>query len=458
MESCHCDEMNESDMAEALVGTLMKSPRKRLYSLSARFGCFLLSIELTSRLTHFQKTAYWKRLLLIFLSGVVLLAKTSLGQNPAVPVTEVSVKAGQNFSVDLPITNSTSMTYTLLGSARYLLEGAKPPQPGLNSSSSFSCTGSLHPNDTAKVLTLLCQTPRETPAGVYRAYGPVVLALSPYESHANQPVPNAKQEYTNLRLPIVTVTPVDPLPASPPVVFPELGDGQLRLSAQQAFYDGAVRMGPILEVLQKHPEFGKLHSRSNRQALADQLKATAIVLNITRRRYVKAELETTSGRKTPEMFMDFQLRLEATAKLLATTLPQESMIYDKTPHWQLTQFPSTSTTVVVVPDGESLSRPYDELLLIATDMSYGFSAAAKTGEAQFTWTLITVPPGADIFLSSLSHSEFKWEGLSDQKERTLDLARWTFRVSWNGCSKKETPDPFIQNPLTIILTKSGCKN
>ena len=253
-----------------------------------------------------------------------------------------------------------------------------------------------------------CQTTRENLPGVYRAFGPVVLTPGqlmplPY----GQPVPQARQEYDSIRLPFVTVTAAEPLPVLPPVVFPELGDGQLQPSAQQAFYDGALRMRPILDALQKHPEFGRRNSRSNRQALANELLATATVLEITRKRYIDADAATKRGIEVLPLFMDFWLRLEVISKLLATPLPQRATLYDRAAHLQLTQMPRSSTSIDVIPEGESLSRPYEELLLVVTDISYGFSAVAKTGDTKFTWTLITVPPVADIYLSSLSHPESK---------------------------------------------------
>ena len=416
----------------------------------------VLPLTSTGQARHLQKSDRWKRLFAV-LSGYFLLARTSVGQNPSVPVTEVSVKAGEIFSVKFPITSPTTLTYRFVASVSYRLEGTKTTQQ-YPDPSSFPCSGRLDVN-ASQGLILQCQTTRQNAKGVYRAFGPVVLTPDqPMPLAFGQPAPNGRQEYASIRLPIVTVTPAEPFPVLPPVVFPELGDGQLQLSAQQAFYDGGVRMGPIVDELQKHAEFGKRNSRSNRQALANQLLATATVLEVTRKRYIDADAATKRGSEVPPLFRDFRMRLEVVAKLLTTPLPQQAMLYDRTAHLQLTQLPRSSTSIDVIPEGDSLLRPYEELLFIATDMSHGFSAVAKTGETKFTWTLITVPPGADIYLSSLSHPEFKWQGSSDQKEKTLDLARWTFRVSWNGCSQTETPDPFIQNPLTITLRKSGCKN
>ena len=401
--------------------------------------------------------------LVLIIIAIPLHGRTIYGQTPSVPVSETSVEAGETFSVKFSISSHTRLTYQLGASASYRLRGTetapfRQPDPA---PSSFSCFGSVAAS-AQEVMIIQCQTVRQNVPGVYRAFGPIVLqAQQGVPLPSGQSAPQGRQEYPSLRLPIVTVIPADPLPVPPPVVFPELGDGQLQLDVQQAFFDGAVRMGPIVDLLQKHPELGKRNSRINRQALASQLLATATVLEITRKRYVDADSAANIMKiktEVPPLFEDFRLRLQGIAKLLATPLPQKAMLYDRAAHLQLTQLPSTSTSINVIPEGESLSRPYEDLLVIATDMSYGFSAIAKTGKTKFTWTLLTEPPGADIYLSNLSHSEFKWEGPTDQKEKTLDLARWTFRVSWSGCFKTETPNPFIQNPLTISLTKSGCKN
>ena len=43
------------------------------------------------------------------------------------------------------------------------------------------------------------------------------------------------------------------------------------------------------------------------------------------------------------------------------------------------------------------------------------------------------------------------------KGQSLDYAIWTFRIDWSGCSKSETPDPYLQAPVDMQVVKTGCK-
>lgn len=82
---------------------------------------------------------------------------------------------------------------------------------------------------------------------------------------------------------------------------------------------------------------------------------------------------------------------------------------------------------------------------------------AASGNTSFTWSVTSAPKGAEIYISRLGMEEIKWAGKTDLTDQRLEFAIWTFRFEWNGCSKTEKPDPYLQAKVTMSVTKEGCR-
>jgi hypothetical protein len=120
--------------------------------------------------------------------------------------------------------------------------------------------------------------------------------------------------------------------------------------------------------------------------------------------------------------------------------------------------PKTTETFEAKERPGTLGKHVSELVAVLTDLIKGFRAMSDSETTSFLWSVTTTPPGAEIWISRLGESEKKWAGLTNVKDQKLEYAIWTFRIDWNGCSKTETPDPYLQAPIGIEEDKTGCKN
>jgi hypothetical protein len=160
----------------------------------------------------------------------------------------------------------------------------------------------------------------------------------------------------------------------------------------------------------------------------------------------------------PVFFEDFDRRLDLILTHLGGSASRASSLEEVTaPRFVLAQMPRTTDSVTVGPQSGFLDKSFEEFVKALTDMVTGFSRMGNTGETRFSWSVATTPAGAEIWVSRLGEREQKWAGLTNLKDQKLDYAIWTFRFDWGGCSKTETPDPYLQTPIEIRQVKAGCK-
>jgi hypothetical protein len=118
--------------------------------------------------------------------------------------------------------------------------------------------------------------------------------------------------------------------------------------------------------------------------------------------------------------------------------------------------PKTSFSVDAEPQPGALDKRVKELVAVITDMINGFKAMTDSGTTTFSWSATTTPSGAAVWISRLGEPETKLAGATNFKDQKLEYAIWTFRIDWGGCWKKETPDPYLQNPIPIEIVQTGC--
>lgn len=388
---------------------------------------------------------------LVTISTLLYVLMASAQDKPSVPVKEVTLHAGDSFSIDFPIKAKFNTSYPLRANLAYSLGGIKR-STGLEG---FSCAGSIPPNGGGTSLQLICSLDRTTTPGDYGPIGPVhVMSQTGFPLVSGSSLPPPSDRDYLLRAPVVHLIPPLPLPPAPPRTFPDLGDGQLTLTANQALAEGALQADFILQDLNRALAANFKSTRKNREYLLYQTRAARTVLQIAEDRFAKTPVKGSLP-ADPLFFKDFELRLAAVAKMLGATLA--TTYGRKNPHLVLVQLPSATDSIEAKASVANLDPSAQALAVVVTDMAYGFRQIAETNSESFYWSLITIPSGAEIYYSSLSHAETKWAGRSDQKHQQLPYARWTFRVSWNGCSKTETPDPFVQSAIEMTLTREGCQ-
>jgi hypothetical protein len=303
----------------------------------------------------------------------------------------------------------------------------------------FSCQGYTKPSE--QIATVECDPPLATLGGNYGGSGTITLIRD--ETSENK-------EYPDIHLPIVTLMP-NPLATSD---FPVIVSTSLSLSNRQSLEDGSRKSQEVLNFLSAHIKADTPNSKEVRAYLQGVAEQERGVIDLTRRRY----LGGSPDKKVPIFFEDFDRRLKLIIRELGGT-PIQMVAKNQTGkvHFLLAQMPHTSDSVNVNGGPATVSRSLNDLVGVLTDAVKGLLGMSETGTTNFHWSATTIPPGAEIFVSRLGEPETKWTGVTDVKDTTLGYAIWTFRFDWNGCSKKETPDPFLQNPLNLKQAKEGCR-
>lgn len=378
------------------------------------------------------------------------LSRNSVAQpTPSGPTSEVTIKAGEPFTVNAqmraPATQQllAIVTYQLNprpGSAAVPLSPSPPP-------TTFQCRGYTQPNNPSnQILTLQCTTNRQLLGGDYSTDGQMNLVREETNESEKQPV----------RSPIVTMV-ADPFAATQ---FPVIVSTSLSLTHHQSLSDGAVRAQVILDSLNAHFPSNTVNNKETRAYLRQEVeKAKIQVVDLTGKRYAAAQ---PSGTPLPIFFEDFDRRLDKITRELGgvptaqrITVPTAQRI--TAPRLVLAQLPKTTESVEAREQPGTLQTQVIEFVAVLTDVIKGFSKMIDSGTQSFSWSITTTPPGAEIWISRLGKPETKWAGLTNVKDQTLEYARWTFRIDWNGCSKIETPDPYLQSPIPMEDTKPGCK-
>jgi hypothetical protein len=303
----------------------------------------------------------------------------------------------------------------------------------------FSCQGYTKPSE--QIATVECDPPLATLGGNYGGSGTITLIRDETSE---------SKDYTDTRLPIVTLMP-NPLATSD---FPVIVSTSLSLNNRQSLEDGSRKSQDVLNSLSAHIKPDTPNSKEVRAYLLGVAEQERGVIDLTRRRY----LGGSPDKKVPIFFEDFDRRLKLIIRELGGT-PKQMVTKNQTGnvHFLLAQMPHTSDSVNVNGAPATVSRSLNDLVGVLTDAVKGLLGMSETGTTNFHWSATTIPPGAEIFVSRLGEPETKWAGVTDVKDTTLEYAIWTFRFDWNGCSKKETPDPFLQNPLNLKQAKEGCR-
>jgi hypothetical protein len=304
----------------------------------------------------------------------------------------------------------------------------------------FSCLGYTKPSE--QIATVECNPPLATLGGNYG--GPGTITVTREETNENK-------DYTNIRLPIVTLMP-NPLATSD---FPVIISTSLSLNDRQSLEDGSRKSQDVLNSLSAHIKPNTPNSKEVRAYLRGVAEQERGVIDLTRRRYLGG---SPDRKVAPIFFEDFDRRLKLIIGELGGT-PKQMVAKNQTGkvHFLLAQMPHTSDSVNINGEPATVSRSLNDLVGVLTDAVKGLLGMSETGTTNFHWSATTIPPGAEIFVSRLGEPETKWAGVTDVKDTTLEYAIWTFRFDWNGCSKKETPDPFLQNPLNLKQAKEGCR-
>jgi hypothetical protein len=310
----------------------------------------------------------------------------------------------------------------------------------------FSCVGFTSPGE--QTATVNCEVPIATLGGIYQGVGAVRLSRDET---------GEVKEYTDIRLPMVTVEP-NPLATSD---FPVIVGTSLSLNNRQSLEDGSRKSQDVLNALSAHINSNTPNSKEVRVYLQQIAEEERRVLDLTRRRYL-GDAATKPGdpanKKAPIFFEDFDRRLKRIIRDLGGT-PTQFVAKNQNAkgHFLLAQMPHTSDSVTAQDNPAKISRSLSDLVGVLTDAVKGLLGMSETGTTSFNWSATTTPPGADIYISRLDEPETKWAGQTDVKDKTLEYAIWTFRFDWNGCSKREKPNPFLQHTIDLKLAKEGCR-
>jgi hypothetical protein len=216
----------------------------------------------------------------------------------------------------------------------------------------------------------------------------------------------------------------------------------------------------IAKELPPHPP----NTGAYRAYLEQKSEVAKGIVDLTRLRYISGSLgpgatqDQYNAFPVPVFFEDFDRRLSRLIRELGGDPSRPSAgLKVGTPHFVLTQMPKTTDSVTVTPGSDSVEKHLDELVRIVTDMWHGWKNMSDSGSQNFTWSITTTPPGAEIWYSRLNEEEKKWAGLTNLKDQTLTYAIWTFRIVWGDCFQTETPDPYLQSSINIQTTEKGCK-
>ena len=254
-----------------------------------------------------------------------LLQISSAQQPPSIPISEVTIKAGEAFSFYAQL--QTPLKQSLRAATTYYLNEKNPNGPN------FYCYGDAPPNELR--IKLQCGTSIKLTGGEYRSNGELTLVR----------LATSDQQVQKVRFPIVTVV-ENPEGTTE---FPVVVGTSLSLTTRQSLTDGAVRTQVILSSLSAHFPIHAENSPANRAYLREEVERARTVVDLTRRRYEEGQ---GKGAPLPFFFEDFDRRLSKIIRDLGGTPSRtSSKLQTSRPHLVLAQLPKTtdSTTAIVEP-------------------------------------------------------------------------------------------------------------
>jgi hypothetical protein len=371
------------------------------------------------------------------------------GQQPSGPTSEAGIVAGHPFGVD--VTMKTLARQSLRVTVTYSLmptNGAAQSPPVDRNRSQFNCWGDLATG--LQVVRLNCTTNMALVGGEYRTDGKATL----------QRPETGDQKIEDARAPMLTLL------GNPDgeTTFPDIASSALVLSDRQSLLDGANRAQDLLTSIARELPPQPPNTAAYRAYLQQRSEMARTIVDLTRRRYISGSLGPGATRdqynafQVPVFFEDFDRRLSHLIRELGGNPSRPTAgLKVGSPHFVLTQMPKTTDSVTVTPGSDGVDKHLAELVHILRDMRDGLKKMSESGSSNFTWSITTNPPGAEIWYSRLNEEEKKWAGLTNLQDQTLTYAIWTFRIVWGDCFQIETPDPYLQSSINMQTTEKGCK-
>jgi len=239
--------------------------------------------------------------------------------------------------------------------------------------------------------------------------------------------------------------------------LPEIANASLVLTASQSLNDGAYKTQDLTKQLNAYFTGHVVNNTEARTYLRQLIEDERTIVRTTKVRYQTA---TPSESHLPVFFEAFDRRL---SKIIRDDLgghPKQLSLRPDRSHPQLllaqAQIPQTSITVTANDRPGTLDKPLRDFTLVLTDIEKGFLLIGASNTSGFKWSITTDPEGAEVWISRLDELPTPWGKHTNLKDQFLEYADWTFRVSWDGCSKDLTPDPYLHSPLTLEFVKTGC--
>ena len=366
-------------------------------------------------------------------------------QQPAEPLSEHTYKAGESFEVALHLKAAAKVTEIIR--ATYTRKGPPKPPDAAGThpagSSSFECSGQVSPGQLN--FTISCGTDRRNIGGEYVSDGFLALQRAETGDTVRTPSPT--------RFPIVTIVdnPYEDLD------LPDVASTTLVYSAGQALEDASQKSNELLQELNAHYTGQFKDTKETRIYLSAIAERERRIIDNSRISFENASGLAPTAPK-PVVFQDFDNRLRRLLTALGQN-PQQLSMRRGRPQLLLAsaQTPTAHESVTVEPQAGKINKYAQDLGEILNDAVRGFLGMKNSGMIVFTWSLTSDPTGANVYVSRLDEPETQLAGVTNMTDQKLDYARWTFRLDWHGCSKREDINPFLQSDIKMTISKVGCK-
>jgi hypothetical protein len=348
-------------------------------------------------------------------------------QQRSYPIPEGPINAGDSVNIDVTLVKAVSEP--LRFGADYVIQN--PPEK-LDETNSFSCYGWPIPDKL--VVTITCNTSRKLRGGDYTLKKAVLRRM---ETGEESPAPG--------RLPIIAISanPYAPMGSS------SIASASLAPTANQSRQIAVFQLKLLLATVNDEFPRNPTNTETNRSYLREQAEIARSIIDLAKRRYTASQ----GGQPPPVYFEDFELRLDQFIRDMGgqpKTIPLAKALRE--PRLIYVQLPQTKDSVTATSKSGPLEKELTHFVTIITDAVQGL----LDGTDNFKWSITSEPAGAEVWVSRLSLKETKL-GSTDLTDQTLPKAIWTFRIVWNGCSKTEEPDPFIEAKIDLHEFKVGCK-
>lgn len=380
----------------------------------------------------------YQRALLGVFACVMLCTMARSQQQPSVPNSENTFRAGETFQVEVTLKTAPKEIYAVFVSYQRTAETGEPDQSELESA--FGCFGNAAVGK--QTLLVKCATPIDLRAGVYRAPDGVRLTRSltgfPHQQH-------------DARVSIVSIL-ENPAAANG---FPEVAGTSLVLTEDQALRAGADRARSLLVDFSSHFPRNVPDTNENRAYFRSQVEQALAIVVATRDRYMAAKPE---NEPTPIIFQDFLRRYNKVLTSVGGKVTVQANLQKGRLQEVAFQRPQIRESIDAKIEKQSkLESSVSDFVTTLTDWIKYATGMSESGKRTFSWSVETDPQGAEVWYSRLGEEEIKWSSLTNIKGASLPYAGWKFRISWNGCSKYEKPDTTKEADIVIQLRREGCK-